>query len=65
MYDNKYCMVLMIAYCDMQSENGPTHTLFGQELNYIMMESGISNLNFKIFMTDNAHANWNVVRNIW
>jgi hypothetical protein len=31
------------------------------KLNYAMFKLGIADRNFKRFMADNAHANWNVV----
>ena len=49
----------------MQSENGPTHNLFKENLNFAMVESGVWNINFKDFMADNAHANRNVVGKIY
>ena len=65
-YDNKYCKVLTIACCDMQFEDDVTQTLFWENLNYVMVENGVSNLNFKGFMADNAHVNWIAIKkDIW
>ena len=65
MYERKYCKVLTIAYCDMQCEDGPTQTLFWENLNFVMAENGVSNVNFKGFMANNTHANWIAVRKIY
>jgi predicted phage tail protein len=34
-------------------------------LNKVMANNGVPNLNFKGFMVDNVHANWNVVQIIY
>ena len=40
-YDSKYCKVLSIAYCDMQSENGVAQTLFWENLNSVMLDNRV------------------------
>jgi hypothetical protein len=55
-YDNRYCKVLTIACCDMQSEDGATQVLFWENLNAVMAENGVPNVNFKGFMADSAQA---------
>ena len=64
-YDSRYCKVLTIACCDMQSEDGATQILFWKILNSIMAENSVPNIHFKEFMADKAQANWNVVRTIY
>ena len=65
MYDSRYCKVLTIAYCDMQFEDGTTQTLFWKNLDVVIVENGVSKVNFKGFMIDNAQVNWNAVRMIY
>ena len=64
-YDNKYCKVLTIAYCEMQSKDGVAQTLFWKNLKSDMLENELSKLNFKSFMADSAHANWNTIKKIY
>ena len=64
-YDSKYCKVLSIACCDMQSENDIVQMLFWENLNSVMSENGVSKTNLKGLMADSAQANWNAVRNIY
>ena len=64
-YDSKYCKILIIVCCDMQSEDGTIQTLFWKKLNYVMAENGVSNVNFKGFMTDGTHAKWIAVIKIY
>lgn len=63
-YDSKYCKVLTIACCDMQYEDGVAHTLIWDNLNIVMTDNGVTSVNFKGFMADNAQANWNVMRKV-
>jgi hypothetical protein len=56
-YDSRYCKVLTIACCDMQSEDGAAQILFWENLNAVMAENGVPNVNFKGFMADSAQAN--------
>ena len=65
MYDSKYCKVLTIACCGIQSEDGVAQIFFWKNLNSVTSENGVSKANLKDFMMDNAHANWNVVRKIY
>ena len=44
----------MIACCDMQSKDGTTHIHLCKNLNVVMVEDGVSNVNFKGFVVDNA-----------
>ena len=64
-YDSRYCKVLTIVCNDMQFEDGTTQTLFWKNLNIIMAKNGVSKVNFKGSMTDNAQVNWNAVRMIY
>ena len=64
-YDSKYCKIMTIACSDMQFENGVAQTLFWENLNSVMLDNGVSKVNFKGFMADNAQANWNAVRKIY
>jgi hypothetical protein len=64
-YDSRYCKVLTIACCDMQSEDGIAQIFFWENLNSVMAENSVPNVNFKGFMADSAQANWNEVRTIY
>ena len=59
-YNSRYCKVLTIACCNIQSEDGAAQTLFWKNLNVVMADNGVPNVNFKGFMAD-----WNVVRIIY
>ena len=64
-YDSKYCKVLIIACCDMQSEDGVAQTLFWKNLNFVMSDNGMSKVNFKGFLVHSVQANWNAVNKIY
>ena len=59
-YDSRYCKVLTIAYCDMQSKDGTAQSLFWENLNVVMAKNSVPNVNFKGFI-----ANWNGVTAIY
>ena len=42
MCDSKYCKVLTIACCDMQSKDGIVQTLFWENLKSVMLENRAS-----------------------
>jgi hypothetical protein len=65
MYDVVYCKVMTIAVCDMQSEDTKVQCIMWRELNDLMAKNGVENTNFKGFMVDIAHANWNAVRIVY
>jgi hypothetical protein len=56
-YDIKYCKVMTIACCDMQSKDGVAHTQFGN-LNVVMAKNDVPIVSFKGFMANNAQVNW-------
>jgi hypothetical protein len=60
-YDAAYCKVMTIVVCDMQSEDTKVQCIMWRELNDLMVKNGVENTNFKGFMADSAHANWNDV----
>ena len=64
-YDSKYCKVLTIACCDMQSEDGRAQTILRKNLNFVMAENNVPNVNFKGYMANSAQSNWNAVRKIY
>lgn len=64
-YNTNYCKLLTKACCDMQYEDSDAQTLFWVNLNGVMVENGMSHVNYKGFMVDNAQANYNVVRKIY
>ena len=64
-YGSKYCKVMTIAICDMQSEDAEAQELFWTQLNTVMRENGVDTVNFKGFMADSAQANWNAVRKVY
>lgn len=65
MYDNKYSKVLTIVCCNMQSKDGAIRPYSWKNLNSVMAKNGVSDANFKGFMADSAHANWNAVMKIY
>jgi hypothetical protein len=65
MYDSTYCRVITIASCDMQSKDCDAQIVFWKNLNVVMEMNGVVYTNFKGFMADSAHANWNAVRIIY
>ena len=64
-YDSRYCKVLTVAICDMQSEDHIAQILFWENLNKVMANNGVPNVNFKGFMADSAQANWMAVRRVY
>ena len=64
-YDSRYCKVLTIVCCDMQSEDGAAQIIFWKILNFVMAENDIPNVNFKGFMANSVQANWNAVKTIY
>jgi hypothetical protein len=64
-YDAVYCKVMTIAVCDMHSKDKKVQCIMWGELNNFMRKNGMENPNFKGFMVDSAHANWNVVRFVY
>lgn len=64
-YDSKYCRVMSIAVCDMQSEDTAAQTIFWKNLNAVIARHGIPLPKFKGFMADSAQANWNAVRIVY
>jgi hypothetical protein len=64
-YDAVYCKVITIAVCDRQSEDTKVQCIMWKELNDLMAKNGVENTNFKGFMADSVHANWNVVRIVY
>ena len=64
-YNSKYCKVMTIALCDMQSEDATAQTLFWENLNIVMEENGHEKPNFKGFMVDSTGANWHAVWKVY
>ena len=64
-YNFKYCRVMTIAICDMQSKDVAAQSVVWKNLNALMAQHGVHKVNFKGFMADNAQTNWNVVRIIY
>jgi hypothetical protein len=60
-YNSVYCKVLTITIYDMKYESTKVQCVMWTKLNQVMLRFGLANPNFKGFMVDNAHANWNVV----
>jgi hypothetical protein len=56
-YDSFYYKVMMIAICDMQSENTEAQCVMWKNLNKFMANNGVPNPNFKGFMVNSAQAN--------
>jgi hypothetical protein len=56
-YNRKYCMVLIIACCTMQSEDVVAQIIFGKNFNCTMTENRIFHVNYKRFMADSTQAN--------
>ena len=53
-YDSKYCRVMCIVVCDMQSEDTIAQTVFWRNLNSVVARHNIPNPKFKGFMADSA-----------
>ena len=53
-YDSKYCRVMSIVVCDMQSKDTIAQTIFWKNLNAVVARHDISNPKFK--------ASWQIVR---
>ena len=64
-YNCRYYKVLIIACCEMQSEDNATQIFFWKKLNFVIAENCVPNVNFKGFMTDSAQVTWNTVRTIY
>jgi hypothetical protein len=64
-YDSKYCKVMTIAVCDMQTEGTEGQMIFWNCLNNVMKDNGVPNPDFKGFMCDSAQANFNAVRTVY
>jgi hypothetical protein len=64
-YDAAYCKVMTIAVCDMQLEDTKVQCIMWRELNNLMAKNSVQNTNFKGFMADSAHANWNADRIVY
>ena len=64
-YNSRYCRVITIAVCDMQSEDATAQIVLWKNLNDIMARHGVPSPKFKRLMADSAQANWNAVRVIY
>jgi hypothetical protein len=64
-YNAAYCKVMTIAICDMQLEDTKVQCIMWRELNDLMAKNGVENTNFKGFMADSVHANWNAIRIVY
>ncbi len=53
-YDPIYCKVMMIAICDMQSEDVEAQCMLWRKVNAIVEKKGMGTHVFKGFMADNA-----------
>jgi hypothetical protein len=64
-YDPEYRKVMTIAICDMQSEKADAQERVWLSMLIVLETHSVINVNFKGFMCDSAHANFNVVRVIF
>jgi hypothetical protein len=53
------CSPLQFATCNLNPQK--FNVSCGQKMNHVMFRFGFANPNFKGFMANSAHANWNVV----
>ncbi len=60
-YDLAYYKVMTIAICDMQSKDTEAQQVMWTKLNDTMLKHMFLKSNFKVFMVDNAQANWNAI----
>jgi len=60
-YDLAYCKMMTIAICDMQSKDTKAQQVMWTKLNDTMLKHMFLKSNFKVFMVDNAQANWNMI----
>ncbi len=56
---------MIIAICDMQSEDTKAQCVMWRNLNEVMANNGVPNPNFKGFMVNIAKANWNVFQIVY
>jgi hypothetical protein len=56
-YDSAYCRIMMIAVCDMQSEDATAQSVLWKNLNDVMAKHDIPESKFKGFMANNTQAN--------
>ena len=56
---------MIIAVCDMQSEDAAAQMVLWKNLNNAMARHGVPSPKFKGFMADSAQANWNAIRVIY
>jgi len=61
-YDLAYCKVVIIANSDMQFEDTKVQQIMWTKLNETMLKHGFLKSNFKGFMINSAHANYNVIK---
>jgi len=64
-YNMVYYKVLTIAIYNMQSKSTKAQCVMWTKLNKVMLMFGLANPNFKGFMADIAHANWNDVHIVY
>ncbi len=56
-YDSRYCKMMTIIVCDMQSKDTKAQQIMWTKLNGTMFKHRYVEPNFKGFMVDNAQAN--------
>ena len=49
----------------MRSVDAHAQIVFWENLNVVILENNVPKVNFKGFMTNNAHANWIVLRKVY
>ena len=64
-YDPVYCKVRTIAVCDVMWQMAEAQEQMWQSMLSLLSEHGVKNVNFKGFMADSVHANFNVVMKIF
>jgi hypothetical protein len=56
---------MIVAVCDMQSEDAAAQSVLSKNLNTVMAKHGILESKFKGFMANSTQANWNTIRVIY
>ena len=64
-YDLVYCKVMIICVCDMMCEMADAQEQMWLSMFALLKQHRLENLNFKGFMADSVHTNFNAVRKIF
>jgi hypothetical protein len=60
-YDLMYCKILTIYFCNIHSKSTEAQCVLWRKINTLMLKHDLSTTNFKGFMANGAHVNWDVI----